>query len=318
MGCGNSSSTAGNSPTARSAKDSDLILKNAQYNPSSETVLRHCREIQDKLLEMELAEKRMKGGTADDYSEEAQPNTEMDAKSQEWVKARLTCIVDAAKGCRSKKEFLRGACLNELLVAQNMLRKAYPRTAANFKYVIKIALELVEKNLEMDKDSVSDKIRNLTPFSSTNDLAAATSAAGAGEQDGKIDDRAEQRAPVVRRSSSSNSALATVHIVQHIVQAPPAATPSTTSDLISFKGRAKALADQSHHSSTSSMEEFGFFDISTHSVDRGRVQEARGVRGTRESEAVVQLQLAKAIDSGVELFARGRFSLDELGGKSHG
>lgn len=305
MGCtistakSSSSSTSGNIIASGGGKWSDVLVKRAlnvggNSNQASEVVLLHCGEIQSLLKEKVLL--REKEGK-EDSSEALNCACDLDRTSEDYIKQRLHNIVSQAKGCPGKQEFLRSSCLNEMLIIQNMIRRSHPKTATNLKFVLKVALDLVEKNLEVDTDSVSDRIHNLTPFSSRTNL-------NDGVEDGAV-------AP---RSSTLNPASAVPSATQSVQEGAPTSFASASSSWTSFTGKThqKDLTS-SHHGSTSSFEEFGFFDLSTHSVKKENME-------SQSRKGMVQLQLAKAIDNGVSLSASGTksFCNDELGGRSHG
>lgn len=296
MGCSSSTDSKSSGAPAGSstpASPADVLVKralNAAGNSNAATVgvLLHCAEIQSLLKEKALRDRE----GIEDSSDEALQHCELDRTSEEYIKKKLHTIVSLAKTCQGKQEFLRSSCHSEMLIISNMLRRSFPKTAASLKFVLKVALDLVEKNLEVDRDSVSDRIHNLTPFSSRTNLS------GVGE-------------PVPPGASFSTSTT-------QVIQEAPLASAMSASTWTSLTSKSRhADLTSSHHGSTSSLEDFGFYDISTHSV-KGEKRDAQA-----QQAGFVQTQLSKAIASGVLAGASsGKMSTlsegDELAARSHG
>lgn len=94
----------------------------------------------------------------------------LDEVTEKMLKQSLSDVIDTAKRCQAQNMLLSGRCMDEVLITVNLIKCYFPQSAKRLQYVLKILHEVVEKNLSSLDDSISDRMQNATPFSSTTNL----------------------------------------------------------------------------------------------------------------------------------------------------
>ena len=97
----------------------------------------------------------------------------LDETTEKRLKQTLSDVIDTAKRCQAQNKFLNGRCMDEVLITVNLIKRYFPQSATRLKYVLKVLNDVVEKNLSSLDDSISDRMQNATPFSSTTNLQQA-------------------------------------------------------------------------------------------------------------------------------------------------
>ena len=215
------------------------------------------------------------GEKGDDYWAFTDSKTyEMDEAQEKWIKEKVTAVIDSAKKCQSQNFFLSGRCMDEVLIVTNIIKRFFPKTAVKLKFVLKLMHDVVEKNLASLDDSISDRMCNVSPFSSSTNLGG------------------------------KSGTLEPIYNIESVKKPEDIAT----NKLLSLDAR--PLTRDSLERSNS-VDDFGFFDISTHS-QHGAGALGGGAAKQLAATASHDKALSQVIRTSVGSMSRSRNSIADL------
>lgn len=215
------------------------------------------------------------GEKGDDYWAFTDSKTyEMNEAQEKWIKDKVTAVIDSAKKCQSQTFFLSGRCMDEVLIVTNIIKRFFPKTAVKLKFVLKLMHDVVEKNLASLDDSISDRMCNVSPFSSSTNLGG------------------------------KSGILEPIYNIESVKKPEDIAT----NKLLSLDARPITRSENS-------ADDFGFFDISTHSQHGAGALPGGGGGGAAKqlaAKASHDKALSQVIRTSVGSMSRSRNSIADL------